>query len=220
MHIKRSDWTMKYRTVQSFSATVVGICALSLTACSQSHTAQHPSHEQSHTEAVAASSISPAKNEAHAVVTASAVPHVAATTAMSKQKPAASVALAPARPVVHLTTPVAKPAIRVAGESLKNVVIRSPHAPPQIVRISLRSASVTSGETVRAFVYTTSNTASVEARLYGYSMPLQRVGVGHFLLVYTVPEIPSYLKRSWPVQVIARNADGAVASKQLTISVH
>ena len=72
--------------------------------------------------------------------------------------------------------------------------MRRPHALPAIERIEIPSLSVTSGETVRASVYTTSNTASVEARLYGYAMELQHVGVGHFRFVYQVPEITDFFE--------------------------
>jgi len=99
------------------------------------------------------------------------------------------------------------------------IVLRAPHEPPGIVRIDMPERVVSVGQLVRAAVYTTSNTASVEARIYGYGMPLQRVGVGYFRFAFRIPEVPFFLKRAWPVQVIARNVDGRRASRRVMIAV-
>ncbi len=101
----------------------------------------------------------------------------------------------------------------------QDTFLRAPHAAPAILQIVLPDRAVDSGQVVHASVYATSNTASVEARIYGFGMPLERVGVGRFRLVYRVPSLPFFLKRAWPVQVIARNVDGQTDSRAVTISV-
>lgn len=105
------------------------------------------------------------------------------------------------------------------AEPAPPLVLRAPHELPGIVRIDMPAGVVSVGQLVRAAVYTTSNTASVEARIYGYGMPLQRVGVGYFRFAFRIPEVPFFFKRAWPVQVIARNVDGRSASKRVMISV-
>jgi hypothetical protein len=99
------------------------------------------------------------------------------------------------------------------------LVLRTPHEPPGIVRIDMPEHSVAVGQLVHAAVYATSNTASVEARIYSYGMPLQRAGVGYFRFAFRVPAVPFFFKRAWPVQVIARNVDGHSASKRVMIAV-
>jgi len=191
---------------------MLGCCAILFSACTQSSTTQAQAQNVVATASPALHAFvqRPIVRHVHADA---AVKHVAQKTAVPMRYPILSATthtIVAAVPVVKLPTVVATP---------NGIVLSAPHALPRIVRIELAQRSVTSGEVVHASVYTTSNTASVEARIYSYSMPLQRVGVGHFRFVYRVPDVPFYLKRDWPVQVIAHNVDGRSTSKEVTISI-
>lgn len=95
---------------------------------------------------------------------------------------------------------------------------RAPQAQPAILGITLRSYEVHAGDVVHAAVTTSSNVASVEARVASYGFALSRVGVGRFAFVYRVPSLPFFLHRSWPVEVIARNATGVATVRSFMIA--
>jgi hypothetical protein len=68
--------------------------------------------------------------------------------------------------------------------------------------------------------------ASVEARVQNLPNGMQlaanmaKVGVGKFAMHYAVPSIPWYAHGTYTILVIARNVDGAVATRSLAITVH
>lgn len=101
---------------------------------------------------------------------------------------------------------------RIAG-----VPMRLPHQSPAIFNIVLANHEVHSGQVVRAAVITSSNVASVEARLRGFGVPLRHVGIGRFALSYQVPWLPPMFKGNWPIRLIARNVDGVQAQKMLYV---
>ena len=144
--------------------------------------------------------------------------NIAATRAMATPTHP-SFAVSAAHPISSAKTlPLVKPAAE-RPPSTSSIALRPPHALPKILGIGLASHVIHSGQDVHAEVFTTSNVASVEARLASYGFNLTRVGVGHFALQYHVPDVPFYLKRDWPVSIIARNVDGRKATRQLTIVV-
>ncbi len=100
---------------------------------------------------------------------------------------------------------------------IDGVPMRAPHQSPAIYRIDLPSHDVHSGEVVQASVLTSSNVASVEARLKNFGMSLNHVGVGRFAFRYQVPWLPPFFKGNWPVKVIARNVDGVATQKTLYV---
>jgi hypothetical protein len=102
-------------------------------------------------------------------------------------------------------------------QRIGGVPARAPHATPAIFKINLPSHQIHSGDVVHASVITSSNVASVEARIKGYGMNLQHVGIGKFAIVYQVPWLPFFLKGNWPVNLIARNMDGVQTEKTLYI---
>lgn len=106
-----------------------------------------------------------------------------------------------------------------AASTAPPVVISSPNAAPQIIAVSISSPVVTGGQMVTGTVETSSNVASVEARIAGYSSTLTKTGVGRFALSYRVPNLPFFLHRAYSIQVIARNARGDTASSSLPITV-
>jgi hypothetical protein len=130
--------------------------------------------------------------------------------------PVHTVAPATLRPVV-VHTANAKPAGALAASS--PYVFASPHAPPQILTVNLSSVEISSGETVSGTVETTSNVASLEARISGWSMSVPRTRIGHFEASGQLPDIPFFLKGSYTLQLIARNADGELTERDVPIVV-
>jgi hypothetical protein len=118
-------------------------------------------------------------------------------------------------------TPSALPATPSApgGESDQAVVVAAPHAPPRILAVAFSAAVVRGGETVVGRVRTTSNVASVEVRVVGFSTVMTRRGVGEFSVKYPVPVLPPWLHRTYPVEVIARNVDGVRETRTLEITL-
>jgi len=66
---------------------------------------------------------------------------------------------------------------------------------------------------------TTSNVASVQARIGGYAVTLQKVGVGRFELTYTVGQLPWFVHGNFAMQVIARNTLGKTATRTVPLTV-
>jgi len=127
---------------------------------------------------------------------------------------AASPSAAPVRPLPR----VSKSPAAIASPA-PPVVVSSPNAAPQIIAVSISSPVVTGGQIVTGTVETSSNVASVDARIAGYSSTLAKVGVGRFALSYRVPNLPFFLHRTYAIQVIARNARGDSVSSSLPITV-
>ncbi len=108
----------------------------------------------------------------------------------------------------------------LAPNAIMPPVLRAPaDAPPRILAMSLSSPVARGGQVVSGTVETSSNVASVEARIGGYSTSMQKVGTGRFQLSYRVPYLPFFLHRTFMIQVIARNSKGQAVSTALPITV-
>jgi hypothetical protein len=112
--------------------------------------------------------------------------------------------------------PAARPVPRAIDAP---VVEASPHAPPRILALILSSSTVRGGETVLGRVRTTSNVASVEVRILGFSRVMTQRAAGDFTLRYLVPLLPWWLHRTYPIEVVARNADGVQVTRTLQVTV-
>jgi hypothetical protein len=77
---------------------------------------------------------------------------------------------------------------------------------------------VHAGDTLSGSVTASSNVASVEIRIGGYGVGMQKVGVGKFALSYVVPNVP-FLHGTFTAQVIARNAAGATVERSVPIQI-
>lgn len=99
------------------------------------------------------------------------------------------------------------------------VTLALPHAPPRILAIAVSASKVRGGDIVIGNVRTTSNVASVEIRVEGFSTSMLRRSIGEFTVNYPVPFLPPWLHRTYPVLVIARNADGVKETRTLQITV-
>ncbi len=86
------------------------------------------------------------------------------------------------------------------------------------MRIS--NTTVTGGETVDGSVVASSNVASVEVRVAGYSRVMEKTGEGHFTIAISVPHLPFFLRnRTYTLYVIARNTRGDAVTDSLPITV-
>ena len=85
--------------------------------------------------------------------------------------------------------------------------------------MSLSSPVVRSGQVVYGTVETSTNVASVEARVGGYSSTLRKVAAGKFAISYRVPFLPFFLKKTYHVQLIARNTRGDAATTTIPITI-
>jgi hypothetical protein len=111
-------------------------------------------------------------------------------------------------------------AVPVATRSPATVALMlPPNAQPRILRVNLNKTTVHGGDTVRGTVVTSSNVASVEARIAVFSMSVPKVGVGRFQLSYVVPKLPFFLHHTYEMLVIARNTRGEETIRSIPITV-
>ena len=96
---------------------------------------------------------------------------------------------------------------------------RTADAAPQILDVAVNETTVQPGDRVVGRVVTTSNVASVEARIGGYAVSLVKVGVGRFELTYTVGQLPFFVRGSFTMQVIARNTRGDAVTRDVPLTV-
>jgi hypothetical protein len=138
--------------------------------------------------------------QAYAVTPVTPAPYTAGGSSVVTAPPAVDATLAP-----HLVAiaPIREP----------------PDAPPQILAMSISTPVAHGGELVSGTVETSSNVASVEARIAGYSSPMQKVGAGRFALAYRVPKLPFFLHKTYMIQVIARNTRGQAVSTAIPITI-
>src|SRR5579875_2194713 len=124
-----------------------------------------------------------------------------------------------------IVTPSAMPSITPGNVATllpaapKKVPMLRPNAPPQILRIAISETTVHPGDRVFGRVLTTSNVASVQARIGGYAMSLAKVGVGRFELTYTVAPLPWFVRGNFTMQVIARNTRGDTTTRDVPLVV-
>jgi hypothetical protein len=94
-----------------------------------------------------------------------------------------------------------------------------PDAAPEILDVALSETTVQPGDRVVGNVVTSSNVASVEARIGGYGVSLVKVGVGRFELSYTVGPVPWFVRGNFSMQVIARNPRGDAVTRVVPLTV-
>ena len=74
------------------------------------------------------------------------------------------------------------------------------------------------GDRVSGKVVTSSNVASVQARIGGYAVTLAKVGVGRFALTYKV-WVPWFVHGNFTMHVIARNTRGDTIVRDVPIQL-
>lgn len=133
--------------------------------------------------------------------------------------------LAPEQITTHapaLSTPAPTPSPTPAPSPTPTparVVALPPNAPPRIVAVHISNKTVHGGDTISGTVETTSNVASVEARIATFSISVPKVGIGRFVLNYQVPNVPFFLHGTYPMTVIARNTAGQTVQRVIPITV-
>jgi hypothetical protein len=200
--------------------------SLTVAACARHTSAGGPTSVPSTTPAPAhIASVAP-RPAPHSPAASPAVSASAATPPASPAPAASTPALtqAPSPPPAVPTSqsPLPKtpsPPPRRTPSPLARVASTAADLPPKILSISLTDATVHSGETVHEEVIATSNTASVEARIGGYSSSLRKTGVGTFQLDYKVPWLPFFLHGRYDVLVIARNTEGVQYRRIVHVNV-
>ncbi|MBV9264051.1 MAG: hypothetical protein JO324_06990 [Candidatus Eremiobacteraeota bacterium] len=91
-----------------------------------------------------------------------------------------------------------------------------PDAAPQILAVSMSETTVHPGDDVSGNVVTSSNVASVQARIGGYAVTLTKVGIGRFALTYHVG-VPWFVRGNFTMHVIARNTRGDTVARSIPI---
>ena len=95
----------------------------------------------------------------------------------------------------------------------------SPNAAPLIVAVHINNQTVHGGDTISGMVVTSSNVASVEARIAAFSISVPKVGTGRFALSYVVPSVPFFLHGTYPMTLVARNTAGDAVERVIPITV-
>ncbi|MGA8384537.1 MAG: hypothetical protein WA428_11020 [Candidatus Cybelea sp.] len=117
-------------------------------------------------------------------------------------------------------SPMAPPSPVVTPPKLAVKVPRlPPDAAPQILAVAVSETTVQPGDTVSGRVVTTSNVASVQARIGGYAMTLAKTGVGRFALTYKVAPLPWFIRGTFTMRVIAKNTRGDAVERTIPLTV-
>jgi hypothetical protein len=93
----------------------------------------------------------------------------------------------------------------------------APGAPPQLVAVEISSSIFHSGDTVYGAIVASSNVASADIHVEGYSMPLNHDSEGHFSLTRTLPHIPSFAKGDYTLVVAVHNTAGQTVQTSMPI---
>jgi hypothetical protein len=101
---------------------------------------------------------------------------------------------------------------------VRHVVRLPPDAAPKILAVAMSETTIHHGDRVSGSVVTTSNVASVQARVGGYAMTLNKIGVGRFTLRCIV-NVPWFVRGNFTLRVIATNTNGATAERVIPLTV-
>lgn len=130
----------------------------------------------------------------------------------TKAPPSAQPQATPAQTSAPKTPATLAPAV------VKHVVRLPPDAAPKILAVAMSETTLHRGDRISGSVVTTSNVASVQARVGGYAVTLNKMGVGRFGLAYTV-NIPWFVRGNFTLHVIATNTKGATVERTIPLTV-
>ncbi len=116
---------------------------------------------------------------------------------------------APVSSANSVPAPIATPA----------VVMLPPDALPQILWIGLSSTIPHAGDSLAVNVLASSNVASVELRVGGYGVSMNKTDVGHFESASQVPSLPLFMNHNVTLEIIARNSAGISIEQDVPIQV-
>ncbi|HEY8321341.1 MAG TPA: hypothetical protein VIG46_06070 [Candidatus Baltobacteraceae bacterium] len=135
-----------------------------------------------------------------------------APTAAPSSRPSAVVATAPPQTPNEQNT--AEPA-----PTATSIPYLAPDAPPQILSFAISATTVHPGDVLSGSVTASSNVASVEVRVAGYSYNMVKTSPGEFALAVTVPNVPRIFRRTYPLVAIARNTRGDATQRTTQITI-
>ncbi len=89
---------------------------------------------------------------------------------------------------------------------------------PRILSIATSPAVVHDGDVVRWTVRTSPDVVGVSAHVLAYSFALQRRRAGSFALSFSIPRgVPFFFHRTYDLDVVARTAAGATATRTIGV---
>lgn len=139
--------------------------------------------------------------------------------AAGKAGPAAARTAGVPSPPSASRTPVSPSPVVTPPKLAVKVPRLPPDAAPQILAVAVSETTVQPGDTVSGRVVTTSNVASVQARIGGYAMTLEKTGVGRFALTYKVAPLPWFIRGTFTMRVIAKNTRGDTVERTIPLTV-
>lgn len=139
--------------------------------------------------------------------------------AAGKAGPVAARTAGVPRPPSASRTPVSPSPVVTPPKLAVKVPRLPPDAAPQILAVAVSETTVQPGDTVSGRVVTTSNVASVQARIGGYAMTLEKTGVGRFALTYKVAPLPWFIRGTFTMRVIAKNTRGDAVERTIPLTV-
>lgn len=177
--------------------------------------------------AAASPAVSGASAAERPAATATAPPKAAADRQVaSAATPRADAAGDPQASPIPSLAPAAVPTVEVPAEApaadatpASSLVVRAPDDPPEIVSFAISEHVVHPGDVLSGSVTASSNVASVEVRVAGYSYVMTKVAPGQFRLAATIPSVPKIFRRTYPLVAIARNARGDATQTQTQITL-
>ncbi|HTU69749.1 MAG TPA: hypothetical protein VMF11_05460 [Candidatus Baltobacteraceae bacterium] len=194
---------------------LAAIAAVAIVGCAR----QADQHRSEPVAAPAQTPAPPVKAPAAPVARVTSTPIAAsAQPSLPPSAPPATLAPAALPTIVPTAVPTQTPAA-TAAPTVDLVPQLPPDAAPQIVALHIDRTTLRGGETVTGSIITSSNVASVEARIGYYSIAVPKVGEGRFALRYVVPNLPFFLHRSYTMAVIARNVAGTAVVRTVPIRI-
>jgi hypothetical protein len=130
-------------------------------------------------------------------------------------------AVAACTPAAKAPEPAARPSLAVGAQPALRLAppLAAPGDPPRIVSVWLSKTEFAPGERIAGRIVTTTNVASLEIRVEGYGRVIPRTDFGRFEGSVAVPKLPSFLRRAFTLQILARNAGGIAAKTTVPIRV-
>ncbi|MBV8490143.1 MAG: hypothetical protein JO199_06390 [Candidatus Eremiobacteraeota bacterium] len=139
--------------------------------------------------------------------------HVAVPAASSTSVPTSSptpVVLWSAQPAaVRTATPAPSVHVRTVARP----------EPPRIYSIVVNTASAGNGDVVQGTVHTNATVVGVRVQIASIHVDLAKAGPGNFTMRTTLAGIPFFIRGTFPVSVIARDAAGRTAQRVVSFTV-
>jgi len=114
------------------------------------------------------------------------------------------------------TAPSASPA---PATPLPTPLVLASDAPPQILAVQMSDYVLHSGERISGTVVTSTNVTAVEIHLGGRTARLPQASPGVFSVSYRMPNIPFFMRGRYTGQIVALNAAGARAQRDISVTV-